>query len=87
MYTIDGNIIGLTNNQTINPKRYINSKIEQELIEFKQEIEDKYENSEIKNYIFARKSIIRRNDKSQTKSYQANKTNKQNLIHLPDLYF
>lgn len=86
MYTIDGNIIGLTNNQTINPKRNINSKIEQELVEFKQEIEGKYENSEIKNYIFARKSIIRRNDKSQTKSYQANITNRQQLIHLPDLY-
>lgn len=35
MYTIEGNIIGLTNNQVINPKRYVNSIIEQELIEFK----------------------------------------------------
>ena len=35
MYTIDGNIIGSTNNQAINPKRYVNSIIEEELIEFK----------------------------------------------------
>ncbi len=83
MFTIDGNIIGLTNNQAINPKRYINSKIELELVDFKQEIEEKYKNSEIKSYIFARKSIKRRNEKSQTKSYQANK---QQSIRLPDLY-
>jgi hypothetical protein len=45
------NIIGLACGPLKKP-RYINPKIEKELVEFKKEIEDKFEKSEVKLYRF-----------------------------------
>ena len=45
-------IIGLTSSVPLKKKRYINPKIEAELVEFKKEIEQKFEKSQIKNFKF-----------------------------------
>ncbi len=39
-------------------KRYINPKIELELIEFKKEIEDKFAKSAIKTFVMPRKKLV-----------------------------
>ena len=47
----NGNIIGLACGP-LKKKRYINPKIEQELIDFKHEIEDKFKKSPLKSFKF-----------------------------------
>ena len=47
----NGNIIALACGPLKKP-RYINPKIEKELVEFKREIDEKFEKSEIKSYKF-----------------------------------
>lgn len=46
-----GNIIGLTNGP-LTKARYVNKKIEIELVEFKKEIEEKFAKSKIKQFKF-----------------------------------
>lgn len=48
--TADGNIIALACGP-LRKKRYINPKIEQELVEFKKEIEEKYEKSPLRRFV------------------------------------
>ena len=49
-------------------KRYINPKIEQELVEFKKEIEDKFAKSAIKTFVMPRKKVIEETNENQNNS-------------------
>ena len=59
--TSKGNVIGLACGP-LKKKRYINPKIELELIEFKKEIEDKFAKSSIKAFTMPRKCVNETND-------------------------
>jgi len=50
-WTSEGNIIA-NSNGVLTHKRYINPKIEQELVEFKIEVEDKFNKSPLKDFKF-----------------------------------
>lgn len=47
----NGNIIGLACGP-LQKQRYINPKIEQELVEFKREIEEKFAKSSLRSFVF-----------------------------------
>ena len=54
--TSTGNIIALACGPLRKP-RYINEKIEKELVEFKKEIEEKFEKSLLRSFVMPRRSI------------------------------
>ena len=56
--TSSGNIIALACGPLLR-QRYINPKIEAELVDFKKEIEDKFAKSKIKNFKFPLKKVAK----------------------------
>lgn len=59
--TSQGNIIALACGP-LKRKRYINPKIELELIDFKKEIEEKFEKSPLRAFVMPRKSLPNENN-------------------------
>ena len=64
--TSEGNIIALACGP-LKKKRYINPKIELELVEFKKEIEDKFAKSAIKKFVMPKQQFNESTDVHDTK--------------------
>jgi hypothetical protein len=61
--TKDGKVYSLACGALIRP-RYVNPKLERELVEFKVEVEDKFNKGETRDYIFPKRKTVYKQLKS-----------------------